>query len=468
MFTSFQKMLDGTFNETHADVANFLIQNPGNFRFTTTIEANALTFSFKPSPLPLPIKHDDAHYFCSPSYLPVAWDDTPSRQDSIVMPFTEYIPAFYSEMRVQFVDSDPEHFLSEEPTRETLAYDAVTTQDLEDEELRPANGDGECLYFFLNSSNSQRLHRPLTINSNLDNVPFEPVLPREYGPGDPVNDRLTPKRDSPGGGLTDTQNSTMTPSPAPSDSRPTVLHPALDAEPLLAMETLMPPNTYIQVSDHLSSAFSSKAPIQNCDSGPQNINSSILNTSLEGTLSHIPLIAIIQDTQNTSDSDSVDIYTTPPYSNLNTSSIASTPEPNTHDTTYSDSCPPFVDFVQAHAASHMSHKPSMMSNKSEGEHLQTFSFEDTLITILKHAGLLEHSVGNVPPATEPSDSNETCDVYFLHHSPLREPPQYLKPSTPLSSSVFLHTPPNSKASLTNATEYMPSLMPSHPFDPVSE
>jgi hypothetical protein len=50
---SFWKMPDDTFNETCADVADFLVQNTRNFRFTTTIQNNSLTLAFEPSLPPL-------------------------------------------------------------------------------------------------------------------------------------------------------------------------------------------------------------------------------------------------------------------------------------------------------------------------------------------------------------------------------------------------------------------------------
>jgi hypothetical protein len=141
---SFQKMPESTFNETRADVADFLIQNPGNFRFTTTIDANALTLSFEPSPPPLLVVHNNDGDFPSPPYSPVGWDSVPTRQDyPIVAPFTDFIPTS-SEPRAQSVDSGLGRFLSEDPSRQTLAHNPAATQDLEEGELDAANGDSEC------------------------------------------------------------------------------------------------------------------------------------------------------------------------------------------------------------------------------------------------------------------------------------------------------------------------------------
>ncbi|KAG2745375.1 hypothetical protein P692DRAFT_20877759 [Suillus brevipes Sb2] len=62
------------FQNACTKVADFLIQNPGNFRFTTSIEDDTLTLSFFSS---LPPSNDiaDNNDIPSPAYSPINWDE---------------------------------------------------------------------------------------------------------------------------------------------------------------------------------------------------------------------------------------------------------------------------------------------------------------------------------------------------------------------------------------------------------
>jgi hypothetical protein len=65
---STRKMPVHAFQNACTKVADFLIQNPGNFRFTTSIEDDTLTLSFFSS---LPPSND----IPSPAYSPINWDE---------------------------------------------------------------------------------------------------------------------------------------------------------------------------------------------------------------------------------------------------------------------------------------------------------------------------------------------------------------------------------------------------------
>ncbi|KAG2036323.1 hypothetical protein BDR03DRAFT_1011856 [Suillus americanus] len=72
-----QNMPQNVFHETHAELANFLCQNPRNFQFTTSIKNNALTLSFQPTPFSslLDTPNLEPPTPCSPSYSPVLWEE---------------------------------------------------------------------------------------------------------------------------------------------------------------------------------------------------------------------------------------------------------------------------------------------------------------------------------------------------------------------------------------------------------
>jgi hypothetical protein len=59
------------------ELSEFISHHAGNFRFTTSIDHNALTFSFQPSqPLP-PIESYHISEPSTPSYSPLPLDNTP-------------------------------------------------------------------------------------------------------------------------------------------------------------------------------------------------------------------------------------------------------------------------------------------------------------------------------------------------------------------------------------------------------
>jgi hypothetical protein len=91
--TNIRTMLDHAFDETRAELADFLFQNTGNFRFMTTIHNDALTLSFQPSPFS-PLIDPDESTPSSLSYSPVQWDRlSTSLEDPIVVPAEGPIPA---------------------------------------------------------------------------------------------------------------------------------------------------------------------------------------------------------------------------------------------------------------------------------------------------------------------------------------------------------------------------------------
>ncbi|KAG1769717.1 hypothetical protein EV702DRAFT_1202744 [Suillus placidus] len=73
-------MPEQIFDETHAKVADFLIQNSGNFRFSTSIQSDALTLSFHASPLPSLSSNDNTNS-SSLSYSPIQWEDWTDEPD---------------------------------------------------------------------------------------------------------------------------------------------------------------------------------------------------------------------------------------------------------------------------------------------------------------------------------------------------------------------------------------------------
>jgi hypothetical protein len=428
---STRKMLDDMFNETRADVADFLIQNPGKFRFTTTIQNDALTLTFEPSP-PSLISELSIH---SPSYSPVPWDEWAVHSDSpIVAPSTGYVPVHDSNSDANALDLDHERPTPGPhpggqlpPTGCTLTGgDALEGQ------------TGEFSYYF------NAMH---------------------YSSMEPLNLGM--------------QDGTMTVYQAPPTPNTIVLDPALDGDPLLVSETLTPPDAPMQDPQSYSNATNTNnlllfTTIRNdtpsldavtthllvrhetllsgdkddlllngtcassCDDAcplnltPANVHRHPSDSTSKGdALSLIPPIATLQN--GPSDIYSDDIYDTLLSANIysNGMSIVSTPEPergdrslqphnpaepgtsltsNANVTQSSNTRAPFVDYVLEHAASHVSSEMSTTPDETKGERLRTLSFYDTLTTIIERAGLFENSAGNVSPVTKPNESDNTCDV----------------------------------------------------------
>ncbi|KAG1850233.1 hypothetical protein DFJ58DRAFT_729328 [Suillus subalutaceus] len=94
-------MPQNAFNETRAELADFLFQNPGNFRFTTSIESDALTLSFQQTPFShlLDSPSDGAASIPSPPYSPVLLESSSDSQEgSIVAPGPELNPVGDSDL----------------------------------------------------------------------------------------------------------------------------------------------------------------------------------------------------------------------------------------------------------------------------------------------------------------------------------------------------------------------------------
>jgi hypothetical protein len=100
-----------------------------------------------------------------------------------------------------------------------------------------------------------------------------------------------------------------------------------------------------------------------------------------------------------------------------------------------------------------------MPDETKGERLQTLSFYDTLTTIIECAGLFENSTGNVSPIAKPNESNEACNVYFMHQLSLKEPPSYSHSTGGIASNVYPDSSSQIKTTLFDINESMPSLMP---------
>ncbi|KAG1773722.1 hypothetical protein EV702DRAFT_1200855 [Suillus placidus] len=75
-----RNMPEQIFDETSAEVADFLIQNSGNFQFSTSIHSDTLTLSFRASPLPSLSSNNDTN-FSSLSYSPIQWEDWTDEPD---------------------------------------------------------------------------------------------------------------------------------------------------------------------------------------------------------------------------------------------------------------------------------------------------------------------------------------------------------------------------------------------------
>ncbi|KAG1832596.1 hypothetical protein F4604DRAFT_1945960 [Suillus subluteus] len=94
-------MPQNAFNETRAELADFLFQNPGNFRFTTSIESDTLTLSFQQTPFShlLDSPSDGAASIPSLPYSPVLWESSSDSQEgSSVAPGPELIPVGDSDL----------------------------------------------------------------------------------------------------------------------------------------------------------------------------------------------------------------------------------------------------------------------------------------------------------------------------------------------------------------------------------
>ncbi|KAG2738864.1 hypothetical protein P692DRAFT_201811855 [Suillus brevipes Sb2] len=367
-------MLDDIFNETRADVADFLIQNPGKFRFTTTIQNDALTLTFEPSP-PSLISELSIH---SPSYSPVPWDEWAVHSDSpIVAPSTGYVPVHDSNSDANALDLDHERPTPGPHPGGQLPPTGCTLTGGDALEGQTGMQDGTMTVY----------QAPPTPNT----IVLDPALD-----GDPllVSETLTPP-DAP---MQDPQSYSNATNTNNLSLFTTIRNdtPSLDAVTthlLVHHETLLSGDK----DDLLLNANVHRHPSD--------------STSKGDALSLIPPIATLQN--GPSDIYSDDIYDTLLSANIysNGMSIVSTPEPergdrslqphnpaepgtsltsNANVTQSSNTRAPFVDYVLEHAASHVSSEMSTTPDETKG--------------------LFENSAGNVSPVTKPNESDNTCDV----------------------------------------------------------
>ncbi|KAG2338263.1 hypothetical protein BDR05DRAFT_1004402 [Suillus weaverae] len=111
-------MPEQIFDETCAKVADFLIQNSGNFRFSTSIQSDALTLSFCASPLPS-LSSNDNTSSSSLSYSPIQWEDWTDEPDGPnIVDANSLVPAAVSQFHAGSQDSVgkvPAEHLSKDP-----------------------------------------------------------------------------------------------------------------------------------------------------------------------------------------------------------------------------------------------------------------------------------------------------------------------------------------------------------------
>ncbi|KAG1774932.1 hypothetical protein EV702DRAFT_1199772 [Suillus placidus] len=99
-------MPEHIFDDTHAEVADFLIQKPGNFRFSTSIESDALTLSFHATPFSPLTNSDENHSLPSLSYSLIQWDDLSDDPDGPnIVDANGLVPAAVSQFRARSQDS---------------------------------------------------------------------------------------------------------------------------------------------------------------------------------------------------------------------------------------------------------------------------------------------------------------------------------------------------------------------------
>jgi len=92
-----REMPPSVFTKTCAELADFLFQNPGNFHFTTSIDNDALTLLFQPTPFSSLIDAPNLEPLTprSPSYSPIQWArSSKNSSNPIVAPGPSLISVF--------------------------------------------------------------------------------------------------------------------------------------------------------------------------------------------------------------------------------------------------------------------------------------------------------------------------------------------------------------------------------------
>ncbi|KAG2747605.1 hypothetical protein P692DRAFT_20875284 [Suillus brevipes Sb2] len=239
---------------------------------------------------------------------------------------------------------------------------------------------------------------------------------------------------------------------------------------------IQPSNTYVQGHDHLTNASSTEsfAQLNGCMSSTSPTQSLIVNSlvrheillNMDGSAEKPDGAHVLScnevcpfnmfNISNDSYSNEVNDDT---HSSI-TSSIASMPDirpqndstfvnTNIHNAFDTNSHTPAIELALAPESLHISQEPSAQSNSE---------------------GLLDSNPDHAPPTLESTESNETCNVYFHHHSSVNEPLMYSSFTGSLNSNVYPAVPPTSKANLFDSNKHMPSLLPSRPFtlSPMSE
>ncbi|KAG1735538.1 hypothetical protein EDB19DRAFT_1910606 [Suillus lakei] len=125
MSTHFWNMPDKALNEARAEVADFLFQNPRNFRFSTTILNNALTLSFHQGPFS-PLIDGSKPPISSPSYSPLPWDESSVNPTSpIVTEATRYVSVADSHFDATSKELRTGHLSSDLRLRDILPVDSL-------------------------------------------------------------------------------------------------------------------------------------------------------------------------------------------------------------------------------------------------------------------------------------------------------------------------------------------------------
>ncbi|KAG2740475.1 hypothetical protein P692DRAFT_20881096, partial [Suillus brevipes Sb2] len=444
-------MPDDTFNETRADVADFLVQNAGNFRFTTTIQNDSLTLAFEPSLPPLHPYNvvEPASSVPSPPYTPLQWEqwDTHS-EDSIVAPATG---AIQLDPGAPSIPPLPGPLVNGYPTPTNGVTVPSTT----------VVQDGTMLHTPTPYTPTPSPHSALDahkLESETLTPPIATIQDNDPPSDAPSSDTFTSVNGHLSHALTSnafTLDDAHSPNASTFDASSKVNdHPS----------HVSSPNVYIQDLDHLTNASSTQpfAQVNGHASTIVSSNSFVVDSlvrhetllNADGSTqkpngAHVPsnnevCPSIIFKTSNNNYSNEVNDDTR--------SSIASTPDidsrlvnDNVHDTFDTSSHAPVNDLALTPEGSRISQEPGAESNDPEG--------------------LLDGNPDHAPSALESTESNETCDVYFIHNSPAEEPPAYTSSTGSFVSNAYSAVPPNSKATLFDSNEHMPSLVPSRPFVP---
>ncbi|KAG1886228.1 hypothetical protein F4604DRAFT_1675877 [Suillus subluteus] len=492
----FWNMPQNVFNETHAELADFLFQNPGNFRFTTSFKNDALTLSFQPTPFSSLIDSPNLEppTPCSPSYSPVLWEESSqASSDSILAPGPSLISAFGTSTTNTNYPSDMLEFnrTYKPGGGQSLSGGEDSCSDTANTYPAPITGPaptspsisdppetGLVAFFLCKGSKESDLGRDMETKVKGFSA-AQPV----FGEEPAIRDASCP----------DTMSCLNEPKLAPalsSTSDPpeeTIVY----MNPSSVQELSVREEGQLEESDMLSSPntfdLSFTSPIDNDDS-----------TNSSPRLSLIPPITTLQNaTYNgrenspaTSTSSSVvssanliqtrDYAYSPGHVQDGLLLLATTALDSVKDTgpyvpiidpnLQNDDASPGRRYNELFNKENRLFKNPETSGTTEGvgtdvgkdEKVQSpSSFKATVLSSTNEPTMPYLSKTSWD---DPSGLEDSFDVYFLHPSPAFDGSAYSDSSASIPSSAFLVVPPNSKTKLFE-NESMPSLMLSCPFVP---